>query len=91
MIGERTLECSNFDKDVFSLVGDNTLQSNYLTNITSDKLLKKAPVGFFDPLKLSADGDVATFKRRRAAELKHGRVCMLATLGYIVPEYPRRI
>ena len=51
----------------------------------------QAPVGFFDPLKLSADGDVATFKRRRAAELKHGRVCMLATLGYIVPEYPRRI
>ena len=41
----------------------------------------QAPVGFFDPLRLSADGDVATFKRRRAAELKHGRVCMLATLG----------
>lgn len=41
----------------------------------------QAPVGFFDPLKLSADGDVANFKRRRAVELKHGRVCMLATLG----------
>merc|ERR1719198_717696 len=47
----------------------------------------QAPVGFWDPLGLSADGDVDTFKRRRAAELKHGRICMLATLGYIVPEY----
>merc|ERR1711959_312219 len=45
------------------------------------------PVGFWDPLGLSADGDTATFKRRRAAEIKHGRICMYATIGYIVPEY----
>jgi light-harvesting complex I chlorophyll a/b binding protein 1 len=50
-------------------------------------LVVQAPVGFWDPLKLAADGDVDAFKRRRAAELKHGRICMLATLGYIVPEY----
>eukprot|EP00438_Fugacium_kawagutii_P006230 Skav208379 [mRNA] locus=scaffold3508:55243:62811:+ [translate_table: standard] len=37
----------------------------------------QAPVGFWDPLGLSADGDVDTFKRRRAAELKHGRICTL--------------
>ncbi|CAE7797739.1 FCPF [Symbiodinium necroappetens] len=49
----------------------------------------QAPVGFWDPLGLSADGDVDTFKRRRAAELKHGRICMLACVGYIVPEYFR--
>eukprot|EP00438_Fugacium_kawagutii_P006232 Skav208381 [mRNA] locus=scaffold3508:70718:86061:+ [translate_table: standard] len=49
----------------------------------------QAPVGFWDPLGLSADGDVDTFKRRRAAELKHGRICMLACIGYIVPEYFR--
>ena len=29
------------------------------------------------------------FKRRRATELKNGRVAMLATMGYIVPEYFR--
>ena len=29
-------------------------------------------VGFWDPLGLSADGDIDTFKRRRAVELKHG-------------------
>ncbi|CAE7270953.1 FCPE, partial [Symbiodinium pilosum] len=32
----------------------------------------QAPVGFWDPLGLSADGDMDTFKRRRAVELKHG-------------------
>ena len=45
----------------------------------------QAPVGFWDPLGLSADGDVATFSRRRETELKHGRLCMLATMGYITP------
>merc|ERR1712007_114576 len=45
------------------------------------------PVGFWDPLGLSTDGDAATFKRRRAAEIKHGRICMYATIGYMVPEY----
>jgi len=49
----------------------------------------QAPVGYWDPLGFSADGDEKTFKRRRATELKHGRVCMYATLGYIVPEYFR--
>jgi len=49
----------------------------------------QAPVGFWDPLGLAADGDTDTFKRRRAAELKHGRICMLACVGYIVPEYFR--
>ncbi|CAK0896971.1 unnamed protein product, partial [Prorocentrum cordatum] len=47
----------------------------------------QAPVGYWDPLGLSADGDVATFKRRRETELKHGRVAMYATMGYITPEF----
>eukprot|EP00438_Fugacium_kawagutii_P028171 Skav233610 [mRNA] locus=scaffold109:205026:205855:+ [translate_table: standard] len=45
------------------------------------------PIGFWDPLGLSADKDEATFKRRRAVEIKHGRIAMYATMGYIVPEY----
>ena len=44
------------------------------------------PAGFYDPLGLSKDGDVASFKRRRSVEIKHGRVCMLVTMGYIIPE-----
>merc|ERR1719515_37886 len=44
------------------------------------------PVGFWDPLGFTRNGDELAYKRRRVTELKHGRVCMLATLGYIVPE-----
>merc|ERR1719217_1915777 len=47
------------------------------------------PVGFWDPLGFTADGDVAAFKRRRTVEIKHGRVSMLACMGYIAPEYIR--
>merc|ERR1712216_1015484 len=49
------------------------------------------PVGFWDPLGFTADGDVASFKRRRSVELKHGRICMLATMGYITPEITGKI
>ena len=34
----------------------------------------------------TADGSVENFKRRRQTELKHGRISMLATMGYITPE-----
>jgi hypothetical protein len=37
--------------------------------------------GFFDPLKLSEGIDDEKLAWYRAAELKHGRVCMLASLG----------
>merc|ERR1719480_195420 len=46
----------------------------------------QSPVGFWDPLGLAADGNVERFKRRRETEIKHGRICMLATIGYITPE-----
>jgi len=46
----------------------------------------QAPVGFWDPLGLARDGDVEAFMRRRSVELKHGRIAMLATMGYITPE-----
>ena len=38
----------------------------------------QAPLGFWDPLGLSSDGNLYSFKRRRSVELKHGRICMLA-------------
>merc|ERR1712107_785409 len=47
----------------------------------------QAPLGYWDPLSLSADGNVDDFKRRRVTEIKHGRVCMIAAIGYMVPEY----
>merc|ERR1712012_976452 len=36
----------------------------------------QAPVGFWDPFGMTKDGDVEAFKRRRATELKNGRVAM---------------
>jgi len=47
----------------------------------------QAPLGLWDPLGFSKDGDIQKFRKRRTVELKHGRVSMLATIGYIVPEY----
>jgi len=45
-----------------------------------------APVGFFDPLGFAEKADDNTMKRYREAELTHGRVAMLATLGFLVGE-----
>merc|ERR1712174_63323 len=43
------------------------------------------PVGFWDPLNFALDGDVTVFRRRRESEIKHGRISMIACIGYIVP------
>ena len=45
-----------------------------------------APTGYFDPAKLSSGISQETFDLYRLAELKHGRVCMLAVLGYVATE-----
>jgi len=69
--------------------GDWALYTDSPLRAFESELGVQAPVGYWDPLGLSKDGDEAKFKRRRASELKHGRVCMYACLGYIVPEYFR--
>jgi len=47
----------------------------------------QAPFGLWDPAGMTKDGDALAFRRRRETELKHGRVAMLACMGYITPEY----
>jgi len=44
------------------------------------------PVGFFDPLGLAAKATDATVARYREAELAHGRIAMLAVIGFLVGE-----
>merc|ERR1719336_2750090 len=42
-----------------------------------------APLGFFDPLGFTKVVDEADFRKLRAAELKHGRVAMMASVGLL--------
>jgi hypothetical protein len=43
-----------------------------------------APVGFFDPMGLSAGKSDTVMQYYREAELKHGRVAMAACLGWYI-------
>merc|ERR1711976_295812 len=45
-----------------------------------------SPLSYWDPLKLSAGATEGQILFFREAELKHGRVCMLASLGFVVGE-----
>ncbi|KAL7561644.1 hypothetical protein ACA910_018535 [Epithemia clementina (nom. ined.)] len=49
------------------------------------------PLDFFDPLGLVKDGKQSRFDRLRAVELKHGRVSMLAVVGYLTTESGARL
>ncbi|CAE8646320.1 unnamed protein product [Polarella glacialis] len=42
-----------------------------------------APLGYFDPLGYCSWGDEEGFRKFRASEIKHGRVCMIASLGLV--------
>jgi hypothetical protein len=44
------------------------------------------PTGFFDPAGFSEGVSSSELKRYREAELTHGRVAMLATLGFLIGE-----
>ena len=66
--------------------GDWALYTDSPLRAFENKLGVQDPVGFWDPAGFTADGNVENFQRRRQTELKHGRVSMLATMGYITPE-----
>merc|ERR1711976_621904 len=46
-----------------------------------------APLGYFDPAGFCKVGDEAGFRNLRAAEIKHGRVAMMAAVGAVVQHY----
>jgi len=52
-----------------------------------DALGAQAPAGFWDPLGLSDGISEAQFARYREVEQKHGRIAMIAVVGYCVPNY----
>lgn len=45
-----------------------------------------APTGFFDPAGFAARADAGTMKRYREAEVTHGRVGMMAVVGFLAGE-----
>ena len=45
-----------------------------------------APFGYFDPLGFCNERELDGVKRFREAEIMHGRVAMMATLGYLIGE-----
>jgi len=45
-----------------------------------------APTEFFDPLNLSEGKSDEVLKRWRESEIKHGRICMLAAVGFLTAE-----
>jgi len=58
-------------------------KTSALSMAFENELGAQAPLGFFDPLGLVADGDQAKFDRLRYVEIKHGRICMLGVVGYL--------
>lgn len=49
----------------------------------SGELGAQPPLGFFDPLGMVGNEDETRFNRLREVEVKHGRVAMLAVVGYL--------
>merc|ERR1719210_55108 len=72
----------------WALYTDSNLRCRARTALAAfeSELGVQPPVGFWDPLGFTKDGSEENFKRRRATEIKHGRVSMLACMGYITPE-----
>merc|ERR1712039_1033680 len=69
--------------------GDWALYTDSPLRAFENELGVQPPVGFWDPLEFTKDGNRENFLRRRAVEIKHGRVAMYACIGYFVPEYTR--
>ena len=63
----------------------NAARTSVATNMAfEDELGAQPPLGFFDPLGMVADGDQEKFDRLRYVEIKHGRICMLGVVGYLL-------
>jgi light-harvesting complex I chlorophyll a/b binding protein 1 len=67
--------------------GRNTMLK--MNSAFDDEIGVSKPLGFWDPLGFCKDMDPSNeaYRRRRIVEYKHGRIAMLATIGYIVPYF----
>jgi len=81
---------ANF-RNVFTNMGSKT--QSQVVRLSEEAALKAedmagvlAPTGFFDPLGFTTTLKPGKLAFYREVELKHGRVCMLASLGIVVAE-----
>merc|ERR1712050_239322 len=58
----------------------------YLTWEQDDRVGVFPPFSYWDPLGLAVGTSAGQLAYFREAELKHGRICMLASLGFFVQE-----
>ena len=55
-----------------------------LNSAFENELGAQAPFGFYDPFGIVDTADQERFDRLRYVEIKHGRICMLGVVGYLV-------
>lgn len=70
----------------FAPVKDSSSSSTALNADLTKEIGAMTPLGLFDPLGVlgdAANGDQEHFDRLRWVELKHGRIAMLAVVGYL--------
>lgn len=82
----RNPPCLSKDGLTGSAWGDWALYTDSPLRAFENELGVQAPVGFWDPAGFTKDSGADGFARYRSIELKHGRIAMLATMGYITPE-----
>jgi hypothetical protein len=75
-------EVAKVAQSAWKLVGSQEL----VKTATELKAGQTAPLGFFDPLGFSTDVSPGKLLFFREAEIKHGRVCMFASVGYLYGE-----
>jgi len=57
--------------------------------VAKGQLGAQAPLGFWDPLGYCEGITEMDFKKLRSSEIKHGRLAMMATIGFITPFYAK--
>jgi hypothetical protein len=84
----KTVICASLVASAAAFAPTSTQKSGSALNAFTPDTIPGAlpPVGFFDPLGFAEKADEATLKRYREAELTHGRVSMLAVIGFLVGE-----
>merc|ERR1719275_197600 len=91
MMAEETVDAKKREKLMKALDGVDANEKDKLVKVMEqvDESIVAGilpPLGFFDPLGFAADATPGKLLFYREVELKHGRVAMLAALGFLVGE-----